>query len=77
MQKNPETFISINNNRILQERQITEEEINQKIRLRDQARKDNNWGLSDQVRAELLSKGIFLQDSKEGTRWLVKDLIED
>ena len=77
LQKNPKSFISNNNNRILKERGITEEAIKQKIFTRNQARKERNWELSDQIREELLKKGIFLQDAKDSTKWLVKDLLED
>lgn len=37
------------------------------ITLRNQARHEKNWTLSDQIRDELLSLGIQLKDRKEGT----------
>lgn len=37
------------------------------IGMRNQARADKNWTLSDQIRDELLALGIQLKDSKEGT----------
>ena len=37
------------------------------IGMRNQARVDRNWTLSDQIRDELLALGIQLKDSKEGT----------
>ncbi len=37
------------------------------IGMRNQARADKNWALSDQIRDELLALGIQLKDSKEGT----------
>ena len=41
------------------------------IGLREQARANKNWALSDQIRDELLSLGIQLKDSKEGTTFLL------
>lgn len=37
------------------------------IRMRNQARADKNWALSDQIRDELLAAGIQLKDGKDGT----------
>lgn len=37
------------------------------IKLRNEARINKNWALSDQIRDELLSKGIQLKDGKDGT----------
>jgi cysteinyl-tRNA synthetase len=37
------------------------------IKMRNQARADKNWALSDQIRDELLAAGIQLKDGKEGT----------
>jgi cysteinyl-tRNA synthetase len=41
--------------------------INLLIGMRNQARADKNWAMSDQIRDELLALGIQLKDSKEGT----------
>jgi len=37
------------------------------IEMRNQARADKNWSLSDQIRDKLLELGIQLKDSKDGT----------
>jgi cysteinyl-tRNA synthetase len=37
------------------------------IAMRNQARADKNWALSDEIRDKLLTLGIQLKDSKEGT----------
>ena len=39
---------------------------------RAQAKKDKNYALADEIRAELTEQGIVLVDSKEGTTWSVK-----
>lgn len=44
-----------------------EEEIHEKIREREEAKKAKNYELADQIRNELLSKGIVLKDTREGT----------
>ena len=39
------------------------------IAIRNQAKQDKNWALSDQIRDKLLSLGIQLLDTKDGTKW--------
>jgi len=36
---------------------------------RVQARKDKNWKLSDELRNELLEKGVAIEDTPQGVRW--------
>jgi cysteinyl-tRNA synthetase len=43
----------------------------QKIREREQARKDRNFALADKLRQELLEKGVVLEDTKDGVRWKI------
>lgn len=43
--------------------------IEQLIAERLQARTDKNWARADQIRAELLQKGIELEDGEQGTTW--------
>lgn len=51
---------------------ITEQEINDLIAERLQARADKNWARSDEVRDILLEKGIILKDGADGTAWSVQ-----
>ena len=37
------------------------------IKMRDEARANKNWALSDQIRDELAAVGVVLKDNKEGT----------
>lgn len=46
--------------------------IEELIEERNKARREKNWGRADEIRNELLEKGIELLDSKEGTTWKVK-----
>ena len=41
------------------------------IELRNQARKAKNFELSDQIRDQLLEKGIELKDGREGTSYIL------
>jgi cysteinyl-tRNA synthetase len=49
-----------------------EASIKKKIELREKARKEKNYELADQIRDELLEKGIVLEDTKDGVRWKKK-----
>lgn len=44
-------------------------QIERLIAERIQARVERNWARADQIRAELLSQGIELEDGEQGTRW--------
>ncbi|MFS8606203.1 cysteine--tRNA ligase [Priestia megaterium] len=48
---------------------LLDEEIDQLIQDRIQARKDRNFQLADQIRDELKAKNIILEDTAQGTRW--------
>ena len=62
LQNNPEDFLK-------QGVQLSDEEIDQKIKDRNLARSEKNFALSDQIRDELEAHGIILEDSAEGTSW--------
>ena len=46
-----------------------DEEIEALIADRQQARKDKNWALADQIRDDLKEQGIILEDTPQGVRW--------
>jgi cysteinyl-tRNA synthetase len=48
---------------------LTDEQIEALIEERNQARRVRNFARADQIRKELLEKGVVLEDSKEGVRW--------
>jgi cysteinyl-tRNA synthetase len=62
LQNNPEDFLK-------QGVQLSDEEIDQKIKDRNLARSEKDFVLSDQIRDELEAHGIILEDSAEGTSW--------
>lgn len=46
--------------------------IEEKIRLRNEAKKNKDYKTADNIRNELLEKGIILKDTREGTTWSKK-----
>ena len=51
---------------------LTEQAILVSIEERNLARKAKNWKRADEIRSDLLSKGIVLEDTPSGTIWKVK-----
>ncbi|MFM9281669.1 cysteine--tRNA ligase [Paenibacillus jiagnxiensis] len=49
--------------------ELLDEEIEQLIAERVEARKAKNWGRADEIRDLLASKGILLEDTAQGMRW--------
>ena len=49
--------------------EILDEEIEKLIEERQVARKERNFQRADEIRAELLEKGIVLEDTREGVKW--------
>ncbi len=49
--------------------ELLDEEIDALIEKRNQARKDRNFQLSDQIRDQLKDMNIILEDTPQGTRW--------
>jgi cysteinyl-tRNA synthetase len=48
---------------------ITDAQISELIAERVQAKNSKNFKRSDEIRAELLDRGVILEDTKEGMRW--------
>lgn len=53
----------------VEKEEILDEEIEQLIKERNQARKDRNFSLADEIRDRLKSMNIILEDTAQGTRW--------
>lgn len=49
--------------------ELLDEEIEQLIKDRQEARKSKDFAKSDEIRDTLLKKGILLEDTREGVRW--------
>ncbi len=53
----------------LQFEALNDEKVERLIEERNQARKDRNFARSDEIREDLKSKGIILEDTAQGTRF--------
>lgn len=49
-----------------------EEEVEELIKMRNEARKNRDFALSDKIRDDLTKKGIILEDTAQGVRWSLK-----
>ncbi len=48
---------------------VLDQEIEDMIKARGQARKEKNFALADEIRGKLLDMGIVLEDTREGVKW--------
>lgn len=48
---------------------MLDEEIEKLIEARTQAKKNKDFKLADEIRDELLEKGIVLEDTRQGVKW--------
>jgi cysteinyl-tRNA synthetase len=71
-QEDPETYLSEQRKEGLKRLKLSEEEILRFIEERNVARREKNWKRADEIRNELLSKGIVLEDTPSGTLWKIK-----
>ena len=70
----PEKFVQEMREKYLNKIGIDIDYITDEINKRKDAKKEKNFELADQIRAELDSKGIILNDTVEGTTWDIKEL---
>ena len=49
--------------------EMLDEDIEKLIEERQAARKAKNFGRADEIRDQLLSMGIVLEDTREGVKW--------
>ena len=71
LEKNPDDYLkSLKSEDNLED--ITPDEIETLIKERETARSDKNWTRADEIRDELDSKGIVLEDKPDGTIWKLK-----
>jgi len=48
---------------------LSDSEVEERIRVRQEARRKKDWKQADAIRAELEGQGIVLEDTPQGTRW--------
>jgi len=71
-QEAPETYLTERKKEGLKKLKLSEEEILKLIEERNAVRGEKNWKRADEVRNDLLSKGIILEDTPAGTQWKIK-----
>jgi cysteinyl-tRNA synthetase len=54
---------------LLARQSLTEEAIDALVAERTQAKRQRNFARADQIRNELIEKGVVIEDSKDGVRW--------
>jgi cysteinyl-tRNA synthetase len=70
--ENPEAYLSEQKKEGVKKLNLAEEAISRFIQERNRARKEKNWKRADEIRNDLLSKGIVLEDTPKGTIWKIK-----
>ena len=70
--EDPETYLDEQKKEGLKKLNLSEEEILKLIEERNAARKAKDWKRADEIRNDLLSKGIVLEDTPSGTHWKLK-----
>ena len=55
--------------KVIKKEEILDKEIEALIEERQEARKAKNFAMADEIRDELLEKGIILKDTREGVKW--------
>jgi cysteinyl-tRNA synthetase len=68
----PRAYIEEQKKEGLERLSLSEEEIQKWIEERNAARKQKNWKRADEIRSDLLSKGIVLEDTPSSTLWKIK-----
>ncbi len=71
-QEDPEAYLKEQKIEGLKKLNLSEEEILRLIEDRNGARREKNWKRADEIRSDLLSKGIVLEDTPTGTIWKIK-----
>jgi len=70
--EDPERYSTEQKREGLKKLNLSEEEILRLIEERNEARKEKNWKKADEIRNDLLSRGIVLEDTPSGTHWKLK-----
>jgi cysteinyl-tRNA synthetase len=70
--ENPTAYLNEQKKEGVKKLNLSEKEIARLIEERNSARKEKNWKKADEVRNDLLSKGIVLEDTPTGTIWKIK-----
>jgi cysteinyl-tRNA synthetase len=70
--ENPKNYLDRQKKEGLKKLNLSEEQILHALEERNLARKEKNWKRADEIRNDLFSKGIVLEDTPTGTKWKLK-----
>ena len=68
----PENYLDRQKKEGLKKLNLTEEEILKRIEERSEARKAKDWKRADEIRNDLLAKGVLVEDKPSGPEWKLK-----
>ncbi len=68
----PQEYVRKKKDRWLSSQGLSVERVEEMIQQREQARKGKHWDEADRIRAQLLEKGVILEDTPRGTVWKVR-----
>jgi cysteinyl-tRNA synthetase len=71
-QENPQVFLEAERERKTEKLSLAPEEIDKLIKEREGARNKKNWTRADEIRDQLASQGIILEDTSKGTIWRMR-----
>jgi cysteinyl-tRNA synthetase len=71
-QEDPRAFLEGERERKTEKLTLTQGEIEKLITEREEARKNRDWVRADEIRDQLASQGIILEDGPQGTTWRVQ-----
>jgi cysteinyl-tRNA synthetase len=71
-QEDPRAFLEAERVRKTEKLSLAPEEIDKLIKEREKARKNKAWSRADEIRDQLASQGIVLEDTPQGTTWRVQ-----
>jgi cysteinyl-tRNA synthetase len=70
--EDPRAFLEAERERKTEKLTLTQKEIEGLITEREEARNKKNWARADEIRDQLASQGIVLEDTSKGTTWRVE-----
>ena len=71
LEREPRVFLEEQRSLKLKETGLAEEDVEERIRERQEARRAKDFPRSDRIRDELAAQGVHLEDTPGGTRWRV------
>ena len=71
LRRDPQALIATTRQEVLQENDLSEQQVQDMIAKRVAARNAGNYHRADELRAALQTKGIALQDTPSGTTWTI------